>query len=516
MELSEGNPYYYYEVVRYLLENELLSIYEGEDFDASSMTAILPKTIISYIRVNLRALSDAARRILDAGSAIGRSFRFDLLVHTSALSEDAALDGLEELCTMGLLNQDGNKASFLFSHDITRKAIYDDINITRRQWFHGRIAENMDSMRLRLSEYYDASIAYHFLKSNEPERSVPFSLLAAGQAIRLGAMSEAVLLFEQALPFLDAVDQHDVIHEMAILRSGDINYKAGLDMYRRCASLAESLGYFDYVEMHKASIQLIMRSDIYELYWGMDAFLRGVPIPDLCSSLHSALKYAKERNASAVIVYANMTLSFCECLQGNSELAVGYAEEGLSVATNALQDEIWQQRLLLTATTIYCSSLRAAKDDRALPTIQKGMQIAKESGFLLFQPSFYSQLMKAHLSTGNFEAAEASFDAGIVIAEQIGMKSITADLICSRGVMLMEQGNTEDSVELFRKALEMATNLELCHLSAKASFLLAKLMNNEESSALLEKLRTIALKGNYSETFSDIEDAYLANASNTP
>ncbi len=86
---SEGNPYILAELVRHAYERKLLQANGALNLTALSETPTVPSNVYSLAQTRLARLSDEARRLLDAGVAIGREFDFTIAAHAAGLAEDA-------------------------------------------------------------------------------------------------------------------------------------------------------------------------------------------------------------------------------------------------------------------------------------------------------------------------------------------------------------------------------------------------------------------------------------------
>jgi hypothetical protein len=142
---SEGVPLVIVELLQYARENNLLTSRGAVDLSALSGSPAVPPTVYSLIRNRLGRISEPARRILDAAVAFGREFEFDIVARAAVLSEDAALDALDELRSSGLIHPAG-AARFAFGHNLLMEVAYLEVGEPRHLLLHRRIAEAMESL----------------------------------------------------------------------------------------------------------------------------------------------------------------------------------------------------------------------------------------------------------------------------------------------------------------------------------------------------------------------------------
>ena len=124
---SEGNPYILSELISHARETGLLQTDGTVNLNALSASPSIPPNIYILIQARLSHLSDPARRILDAGVAMGRVFEFEVVARAAALSENAALDALDELRAARLITpQKSDGLHYAFDHSLTMEVAYRD------------------------------------------------------------------------------------------------------------------------------------------------------------------------------------------------------------------------------------------------------------------------------------------------------------------------------------------------------------------------------------------------------
>ncbi|HZY41079.1 MAG TPA: AAA family ATPase, partial [Anaerolineae bacterium] len=122
---AEGNPYMLSELVQHARDNQLLQADGTLNLTALSATPIVPPSIYSLIQARLTRLSDTARRVLDAAVAAGRVFEFEIVARAAGLSDQAALDALDELRAARLIEPHGEDGlHFKIDHSLTMEVAY--------------------------------------------------------------------------------------------------------------------------------------------------------------------------------------------------------------------------------------------------------------------------------------------------------------------------------------------------------------------------------------------------------
>lgn len=218
---AEGNPYILAELVRHARSSGLLREGGALDLGALSAGPVVPSSVYSLIEARLSRLSDAARRVLDAGVAVGREFEFDLVARAAALSEGAALDALDELRAVRLIEPlpDGQ---YRFDHSLTIEVAYRETSEPRHRLLHRRVAEALEALHRDRLDDIAGLIASHLAEGGASERAAHYALRAARRAVTLAAWAEAAAFYEQAIPGLPPAER-----SLALMALGDVYVQAG-------------------------------------------------------------------------------------------------------------------------------------------------------------------------------------------------------------------------------------------------------------------------------------------------
>jgi hypothetical protein len=199
-ERTGGNPFFMEEILNSLIENHILTRTDNSwaltgQFDATSV----PTTIRGVIAARIDRLDPDRRRILQEASVIGREFMFTILSQVSG-GDTTLADGLSALESADLIRQRNVDADleYLFKHALTQEVAYQGLLRSKRHELHGRVAQAMEQLLDERKREYAESIAYHFQNSDEPERSVPYLLIAGKKAIERYALAEAETYYRSA------------------------------------------------------------------------------------------------------------------------------------------------------------------------------------------------------------------------------------------------------------------------------------------------------------------------------
>ena len=108
----------------------------------------IPSTIQDVIMAGVDSLPDAAKDVLQAGSAIEREFSYELIKAVTELPEQELLSHLSVLKESGtyLRTRDLPSIDVIFRHALTREVVYDSILTKRKKLLHQKIGKAIEEV----------------------------------------------------------------------------------------------------------------------------------------------------------------------------------------------------------------------------------------------------------------------------------------------------------------------------------------------------------------------------------
>lgn len=205
LKKSEGNPFFIEEVIRSLIEQDI--IYRTGNYwkiRAEIANINVPDTIQGVVLARVDRLSTEAKQILQYASVIGRLFRYRLLQHVSHQESDLERY-LRELEEKELIYEERTipELEYAFRHAFTQEAAYEGILEKHRREFHHQVATGIECLYSeRLDEYF-GELAHHYSQSADVEKSVEYLLKAGEKAKQTYANEAAISYFQQLLSMLE-------------------------------------------------------------------------------------------------------------------------------------------------------------------------------------------------------------------------------------------------------------------------------------------------------------------------
>lgn len=190
---------------------------ESFDFDSQP----LPESVQSSVTCFLNAQSDIERHLLQSASILGDSFFFEHLVAVASVSEDDALDGIDQLLSNGTLTEDpNNDERFEFVSPFLLRLIYESISSDLRSEYH-RQALTIGSSATVSHRMSSAELARHAMLSNDPNVGI-HGMATANKLMLAGCIPSAALFF------------HNIC---ATVSDESFVYLEAKSMYARCLSI---------------------------------------------------------------------------------------------------------------------------------------------------------------------------------------------------------------------------------------------------------------------------------------
>src|SRR5215813_6513061 len=216
---TEGNPLFICEILKYLTEEGRIGRDRGpEAMAALSMDVLgIPEEVREVIRRRLSRLSVETRQMLTLASAIGTSFRWEMLVAASGEIEGSLLDRLDQALAAQIVREKGSRRSgtYEFTHALIRHTLYSEISTPRRVLLHKEIGEAIERLHRPAQDRYLAELAHHYYEATTAggaEKALEYSMRAGDRAISVLAYEDAAAHYARALEVLDGVHREARAH----------------------------------------------------------------------------------------------------------------------------------------------------------------------------------------------------------------------------------------------------------------------------------------------------------------
>jgi len=171
----------------------------------------VPSSVLVVIRSRLNRLSPNAFSLLAAGAVLEQRIIFERLCAITNVTEDLGLPALDELVSGRLLleaAQPGVASAYALANDMLRDVVYTEAGDARRRLFHRRALEILEAAGASA-----AVLAHHAQAAGLAQATFRHSLTAGREALRLSAVSEAIVHFERAHQFVREASLPEAVAE---------------------------------------------------------------------------------------------------------------------------------------------------------------------------------------------------------------------------------------------------------------------------------------------------------------
>jgi len=219
LEKTEGVPFFIEEFIKSLKDLKIIEIKDNRyRITKDIKEATIPATVNDVIMARVDSLPEGAKGLLQAGSAVGREFSYDLIKTVTDFTEQELLSHLSVLKDSELLYERGiyPQSTYIFKHALTQEVAYNSLLLKRKKRIHEEIGKAIEALYPdRLEEHYEL-LAYQYASSDKTDKALEYLDLANQKAAKLNAMEEAKAYFDEAMKLLDSLPETQENREQRI------------------------------------------------------------------------------------------------------------------------------------------------------------------------------------------------------------------------------------------------------------------------------------------------------------
>jgi DNA-binding SARP family transcriptional activator len=281
---TEGNPLFVTETVRLLTLNDRAA--------PTGTKQIIPQTVRDVVTRRFAHLSRECNRLLMLASVLGREFEPAALARLGDVSEDVALETLDEAAAARVVSAvPGSIGRLRFAHVLMRDTLYEALTEPRRVRLHRRTLEALEELYGAAAGPHSAELAHHAIAGGNVDRALLYAQRAGDHALAILAYEEAARLYELGLGVVGPTESsHQAKQCTLLLALGHAQVRAGTaaaarETFLRAAQTARELALPD------AFAQAALG------YGGRFVWARAGDDQELVPLLREALALAGERDA---------------------------------------------------------------------------------------------------------------------------------------------------------------------------------------------------------------------------
>jgi tetratricopeptide (TPR) repeat protein len=212
-ETTEGNPLFVEEVVKGLVVDGQIVLFDGHWTQRDSGVVQVPGGIKSVLGSRLERITKPTLEILQIAAVIGRNFSLDTLSQASPYNDEATQQAIAEALQLQLIDPQKSPQQiisaenllFQFQHSFIRETLYEELRPLRRRRLHRKVAEAIEKLAGQDGVSNPAVLARHFIDGAQDEKAVSYLHRAGDAARQFYANAEAVDHFSQAREILEDI-----------------------------------------------------------------------------------------------------------------------------------------------------------------------------------------------------------------------------------------------------------------------------------------------------------------------
>lgn len=210
---AEGNPFFLEEVVRMLIERDLVDHIDGRWVARADVADLeVPESVQGLLAARIDRLDPQVRRAGRVAAVIGRQFSASLFQVVYGPGEHAGLHPhLAALESHGLIRLEATAPDlrFGFRHALIHDVMYEGLLRRERRDLHHRVAEALEAEHPDRLDELAGVLARHHERAGDTKQALHYLFLAGEQALAQGARVESARFYAQARDLLWQQPQPD-------------------------------------------------------------------------------------------------------------------------------------------------------------------------------------------------------------------------------------------------------------------------------------------------------------------
>jgi class 3 adenylate cyclase/predicted ATPase len=536
---TEGIPLFVEELAKTVLESGLLmQIDDHYELSGAQPFPAIPSTLQDSLMARLDRL-DEVKEIAQIGACIGRAFHYPILAAVTGWDDTRLETALRQLEDSELVFRRGTipEASYTFKHAMVQDAAYQSLLKSRRQDFHARIAEMLESQFPETVESEPETLAHHYTAAGHAERAVSCWLKAGRQAQKQSANREAIAHLKKGLELIAILpdSENRLRQEIELQTALGISQMAAkgfgspevLQAFSNARILSKKLG-----DPSQLFIALCGEASYHMISGNLRAsdelgeeclkLARAIDDPALLLEAHhrqwatkhflgdhaaaerhiewGMATYDPERHHALTYIYTGHDPGVC-CRSYSAEILWirGYPDQALSRMREAvtLADRVEHpfSRVLAQLSFSHVLLLRREPEE-AGRWLAKSRRMSAEFGFALSNSVGRFQTGWALLENGHVADAVSELRAGIADITATGAANGMPLLLSVVARACGKAGETGEGLEIVEKALEIGQSGAKCYLAevlrTKGELLLLRNPSDESAEGWFQQAIALA------------------------
>jgi len=443
-KLTGGNPSHINEILRYMLENKILSFEQGNWWisDKDSFQKI-PTQFLSILEKRYNRLSELQKNILTCAAFLNGEFSLSDLAQLTGKEPLILMDFIDELVRWKMLNRNrSNGQTFIsFNHAIFRKLIFEKVRSGTRVELHLKAAHIMERHYIEGNRDLAGRLSYHYQWGGDREKAYDYALQAAGVAkdrLNYDEQAHYLEIVRALLPEESKQAQRSPVFE----ELGDAYYQSNqfakaLEVYQLTSSLVE------YENNKNVFIRLVRKKGrilekIGQLREAHDLY-------------HTTLALCSDKDDSHELIFLRIQFAWIKSLLKEYKEALKLGRKALSLAKTS------HDPTLLAYTYIVLGKISEDCEplEKSMNSYRKALKLYRDTDNELGLASVFNNLGTVANKRGDWQRAVEYHKKSLTIKQKLSDLPGEADSLSNMAAAYGMHGDWDKSQLYFHHALNI-------------------------------------------------------------
>ncbi|MBN1878729.1 tetratricopeptide repeat protein [bacterium] len=505
---SGGNPFFIHEIVKNLVEKNVLRKIDGtwrldlsDTMDTipivtteSLLSAVIsvPDRVRDIISQRLEKLDENTQKSLRIAAVIGIEFEFDLLLAVSEEDEDDLLDQIDNAMKEDLVDEVPGCGGevFRFRQNMIRQVLYNAMPDRRAARIHRKIAEVIENKFGWEDQEQWELLAFHYDRGGQKKEAVRFYRLAGQRAITFAAetsLNYANRIIELAQEF-SSRDHGVMVSKSEALKligkanelTGDLDkaeaaYNQLLELGRETGNaMFEALGlqYLGGINSDRGdydkAIEIYAKSLKIAAGLENESLLLANVMANIASVYMNQGRYQDSLKTFDVVcrkmekIGQKSGVATCELNQGLCHYYLGDYADALALLNSSVDGykRINHQYQAVKALNNIGGIHHALGDTlKAMECFSQSLEISRKTGDLYSVGAIQGNLGVLYHERGLFTRAAASLEEALSIGRKLGDRPGIATSLINLATLRMDQGELRQTHGMLDEAFRIAEKM---------------------------------------------------------
>ncbi|MFC1895377.1 hypothetical protein ACFL0Q_01775 [Thermodesulfobacteriota bacterium] len=456
LEKTEGIPFFIEELIKSLKE---MGIVQKKDnrygLSMPYQEIAVPGTIQDVIMARVDALPEGAKEVLQTGSVIEREFTHELIQRVTGHQEQELLRHMSVIKDAELLYERGvyPRPTYIFKHALTRDVVYDSVLAKRKKELHGLVGGAIEELYKDHPDEQFGVLAEHYIEAGNWDVGAKHSQLAARQAHRKGARTEAVSYGEKAVLCVEKQQKTDGIQRKIIDARTDLaNYYLNLTLFAKARDAVAPIKDLVLEIGHQKSLPTIYNAIGCDLLYIQEDFSRGIEY------MYKALDVAERAENRQVLFNTHTVLATELVNECQFENALEHSKKLMTLSSG------WnfQNGVALAKSIDARSYLTRGQLDSAYHIAQEGLNVARTGGDIFFIANCQWNIGLTCYHKGLFAEAEDHLLGALADADRIDWALVVMGISNELAEMYCHLGQLENTQLYCKKGISSCESFGIC------------------------------------------------------